>query len=233
MNSYELSRLWFDWCFENPEKINPNHSALYFFIIEHCNRLGWKEKFGLPMQMAKDAIGISNYRTYSKTFEDLVSWGFIIVYQKSKNQYSANIVGIAQNTIATTKALDIAMQKHSQKQVHGIVGIDKPNNIEHITLNNIFNFKDSLIDFGFEKKLVDDWLKVRKTKKATNTETAFRKFIEQVKMSNEPVNEILELCIEKSWSGFKSEWLDNLKNEKEKSSAKKEIQVSGDLIHTN
>lgn len=22
MNSYELSRAWFDWCFENPEKIN-------------------------------------------------------------------------------------------------------------------------------------------------------------------------------------------------------------------
>lgn len=50
MNGYELSRKWFDWCFENPEKINPNHSAMYFFIIEHCNRLGWKDKFGLPTE---------------------------------------------------------------------------------------------------------------------------------------------------------------------------------------
>lgn len=132
MNSYELSRSWFNWCFENPEKINPNHSALYFFIIEHCNRLGWKEKFGLPMEMCKDAIGIKNYRTYIKTFNDLIEWGFIELVQKSKNQYSSNIIAIVKNTKAHTKALDKAMQKHSQKhsqkQGKSIVGIDKPYN---------------------------------------------------------------------------------------------------------
>jgi hypothetical protein len=157
MNSYELSRNWFDWCFDNPEKISPNHSAMYFFIIEHCNRLGWKEKFGLPMEMTKDAIGIKNYRTFSNTFNDLVEWGFINVIQKSKNQYSSNIIAIVKNakadTKANAKALDKAIQKQSQKQVHGIVGIDKPNNLITIepnnniskeilyTENNIFSFE--------------------------------------------------------------------------------------------
>jgi hypothetical protein len=129
MNSYELSRAWFDWCFENPEKISPNHTAMYFFIIEHCNRLGWKEKFGLPMEMTKDAIGIKNYKTYSKTFNDLVEFGFIKVYQKSKNQYSADIIALVKNTKAPTKALTKATLKHSEKQVQSIVGIDKPNNL--------------------------------------------------------------------------------------------------------
>lgn len=132
MNSYELSRTWFNWCFENPEKINPNHTAMYFFIIEHCNRLGWKEKFGLPMEMTKDAIGIKNYRTYSNTLNDLIEWKFITLIQKSKNQYSSNIIAIAKNTKASIKALDKAMQKHSQKQVHDIVCIDKP--INNITI---------------------------------------------------------------------------------------------------
>ena len=109
MNSYELSRKWFDWCFENPEKISTNHSAMYFFIIEHCNRLGWKSKFGLPMEMTKDAIGMKNYRTYTKTFNDLVEWGFIDIVQKSKNQYSSCIIAIVKNTKATTKALDKAL----------------------------------------------------------------------------------------------------------------------------
>lgn len=114
MNSYELSKNWFNWCFENPEKIRPNHTALYFYIVDQCNRLGWKEKFGLPMQMAKDAIGISNYRTYAKTFEDLTNWGFIQVYQKSKNQHSATVIGIAKNT------------KAIQKQSQSTVGVYKP-----------------------------------------------------------------------------------------------------------
>lgn len=96
----------------------------------------------------------------------------------------------------------------------------------------IFSFKNSLIEFGFEKNLVEDWLKVRKTKKATNTETAFKKFINQVKLSNISINEILELCVAKSWSGFEAEWLDNLKNEKEKSSAEKEKPLAGRMTET-
>ena len=136
-NSYELSRNWFDWCFENPEKINTNHTALYFFIIEHCNRLGWKEKFGLPMEMTKDALGISNYRTYSKTFNDLSDWGFIKVIEKSKNQYSATIIAIVKNTKANTKALSKATQKHDTKQGNSIVCIDKPINLITNKPNNL------------------------------------------------------------------------------------------------
>lgn len=129
LNGYELSRNWFDWCFENPEKINPNHTAMYFFIIEHCNRLGWKEKFGLPSQMTMDAIGISNYKTFAKTFADLIEWGFVKLIQKSQNQYSANIVALVKNTKAHTKALTKASLKHVQKQVQTIVDINKPINL--------------------------------------------------------------------------------------------------------
>lgn len=126
LNIFELMKDWFDFCFENPELVNSNHSAMYFFILSHSNRLGWKSKFGLPMQMTMDAIGIKNYRTFSNTFRDLTDWGFISLLQKSVNQYSANVIGLVKNTKATTKALSKATQKHSQKQVHGIVGIIKP-----------------------------------------------------------------------------------------------------------
>ena len=91
MNSYELSRNYFDWCFENPEKINPNHTAIYFFAIEHCNRLGWKKKFGFPSQMTMDALGIKKHQTYIKYFNDLCEWGFFQLIEKSKNQYSSSI----------------------------------------------------------------------------------------------------------------------------------------------
>ena len=139
MNGYELSRKWFDWSFENPEKISPNHSALYFFAIEHCNRLGWRKKFGFPTEMAKDAIGIKSYNTYIKTLNDLVNWGFIEMIEISKNQYSSNIIAIVKNTKAHTKALDKALskhiQKHSTKHSQSTVSIDKQ-------LNNITRNKE-------------------------------------------------------------------------------------------
>jgi len=129
MNGYELSRKWFDWSFENPEKISPNHSALYFFAIEHCNRLGWREKFGFPTEMAKDAIGIKSYTTYIRTLNDLVDWGFIKMIERSKNQYSSNIIALTNFDKALDKALDKAIVKQLVKQeestCESIVSIDK------------------------------------------------------------------------------------------------------------
>ena len=78
---------------------------------------------------------------------------------------------------------------------------------------HIFSFEQSLLKYGFDKHLVTDWLKVRKTKKATNTETAFKNFIFEIEQRNCNINEILEICVEKSWSGFKWTWYDNLKQQ--------------------
>ena len=116
INSYDLSRNWFNFCFDNPEKISPNHTAIYFFAIEHCNRLGWKEKFGFPTQMAMDAIGIKKHQTYIKYFYDLVDWGFFKLVQRSKNQYSSNIITLVSAAPKKGKALDKAIIKHRAKQ---------------------------------------------------------------------------------------------------------------------
>lgn len=136
MNSYELSRAFCNWAFENPEKIKPIHYAIYFFTIEHCNRLGWKEKFGLPSQMVMEAIGVKNWRTYSEGLKDVVEFGFIKLIETSKNQYSSNIVAIVNftkaDTEATTKALDKALSKHSTKQRQSTVSIDKQITIEQL-----------------------------------------------------------------------------------------------------
>ena len=139
MNSYELSRSFTDWCFANPEKVKPIHYAIYFFAIEHCNRLGWKDKFGSPSQMVMEAIGVKNWRTYSNGLDELVEFGFIEMVEISKNQYSSNIIAIVKNTKAHTKALDKALskhiQKHSTKHSQSTVSIDKQ-------LNNITKNKE-------------------------------------------------------------------------------------------
>ena len=150
MNSYELSRNWFNYCFDNPEKVKPSHTAVYFFSIEHCNRLGWKEKFGFPSQMVMEAVGIKNWRTYSKVLNDLVDFGFIKMIEISKNQYSSNIIAIVKNTKAPTKALDKALQKHSTKQGQSTVSIDKQLNKEQVTTISVETF---LLWFNKKKEL--------------------------------------------------------------------------------
>lgn len=215
LNVYNLSRNWFDWCFENPEKISPNHSAMYFFIIEHCNRLGWKDKFGLPTTMVKDAIGIKNFRTYTNTLNDLVSWGFIKMIEKSKNQYSSNIIAIVKNTKASTKALDKALQKHSQKHCKSIVSIDKQDTIIQDTilpldipvrnLSQVDLFLTTIPEDWFTP--VSLWLKYKKEKKQeyksqTSLDMMFNKL---KKLSENNVSDAIEMvedAISKNYAGF-------------------------------
>lgn len=153
MTSYELSRNYFDWCFENPEKISPNHTAIYFFAIEHCNRLGWRDKFGFPTQMAMDAIGIKKNQTYTRYLNELVDFGFIKMVQKSTNQYSANIISLISAKPKNGKALDKAIVRHGVKQTESIgqsnSTIDKP-----ITNNNITSKPtiEEFVSYALENK---------------------------------------------------------------------------------
>ena len=157
-NSYELSRAWFDFCFENPEKIKPNHTAVYFFAIEHCNRLAWKEKFGFPSSMAMEAVGIKSYNTYIKTLHDLVEWGFIFMVQRSKNQYSSNIISLTYALSKNNKALEKALIKHATKQsestvqstVQSIDSINKQYNNKQdnkVTKQTCYSFDDFFQDY--------------------------------------------------------------------------------------
>ena len=129
MTGYERTRIWFNFCFEHPEKVKPIHHALYLYTVEMNNRFGWKEKFGLPTDSTMEVLGIKHYKTYTKALNDLIDWGFISLIQKSKNQFTANIIALTKNTKAITKALDKAILLQSQ----GSVSIDKQLNNE--TLN--------------------------------------------------------------------------------------------------
>ncbi len=172
LTGYELSRNWFDFCFDNTELIKPAHTALYFFAIEHCNRMGWKTKFGFPTQMAMEAVGIKNYKTYINTLNDLIDWGFIKLVSRSKNQYSATVIGMVKNTKALSKALSKAVSKHAQKHSgsigQSIVSIDKPKNLEPKNLEpknegrprNLGDLKDY-----FFEKIQDQLAAERESKK--------------------------------------------------------------------
>lgn len=130
MTGYELSRSWFDFCFDNPEKVKPIHSAIYFFAIEHCNRLGWKEKFGFPTKMTMDAIGVKKYNTYILALRDLEEWCFVKMIEKSKNQYSSNIIAIYQNG----KALICA--SHQEYKADGSASNLRYTALDKAVLNN-------------------------------------------------------------------------------------------------
>lgn len=160
MNGYELSRQWWDFAFANPEKVKPLHGALYFFAVEHCNRLGWKRKFGLPTEMAKEALGVKSWHTYINAFNDLIDWGFFELIERSKNQYSSNIIALSKFDETIDKALDKALSRHGSKQLQSTD--QRTDSIYKLITNNLKPITDNYAKF---EKFVKDLSKDEKSDK--------------------------------------------------------------------
>ncbi|MCF0074014.1 hypothetical protein LZD49_26265 [Dyadobacter sp. CY261] len=132
MNSYEFTRAWFDFAFENTDVVSGNHTGVYLWNVELNNRLGWVKKFASPASQAMMANGIKSYNTYKKIFSDLVQWGFIEVVQESKNQHSACIIALSNFDKALDNALDKALTTHLTKQGDALSFFDNAD-AEHLT----------------------------------------------------------------------------------------------------
>jgi hypothetical protein len=98
----------------------------------------------------------------------------------------------------------------------------------------VFNFKNSFIDLGVEKQILEDWLVVRKLKKSSNTQTSFESFVSEVKKTNLSINEAVRICASNSWSGFKKSWIED-KNEIKETKQESKLATWGmsNLINKN
>lgn len=86
--------------------------------------------------------------------------------------------------------------------------IDKSLPRTHTRAKAAFDFRAALIGIGVTAQVADDWLAVRRTKRATNTETAFRSIAAQIEKSGKPADDCIRLAAEQSWSGFRASWMD-------------------------
>lgn len=147
---YKLTRTWFDFKFENPGKIKASHTELYFYIIDLWNRLGQKEKFGLPTAVTMECLGIGSYNTYKRNLNDLIDFGFILLIQESKNQHQSKVIALSKFDKATDKALDKAHIKATDKATDDI---DKQYNNEQKNNNIINNNNEIIQNFNFSEVL--------------------------------------------------------------------------------
>jgi len=98
---------------------------------------------------------------------------------------------------------------------------EQPTDNQQVTTNNkvkkenkeINTFEASLFEYGFNPELIKQWLIIRKQKKSVNSEIAFKGFIREVEKSHLTKDEILQLCIEKSWKGFEASWVEKPKQQ--------------------
>lgn len=133
---------------------------------------------------------------------------------EKRKEYDAAASATASATAnATANATALPLENENENENRIIIELETKNK-----KGAKFNFKKSLIDFGFYEGLVNDWLDVRKNKKLTNSQTAFKllesEFLKCENELNIDRNTALKHSVENSWGGFKSDWIKNeqLKN---------------------
>lgn len=144
MNGYELTRDWFDFRFENPDKCKPIHTELYIYIIDQWNRLGQVNKFGLPTQYTMQVLNINSYNTFKTALDKLVEFGFIHLVSESKNQHQSRVVALSKNDKASSKALDKANANTLYKAIYKAPDtiIEQKNNTEQQTKEDMSSKPD-------------------------------------------------------------------------------------------
>ena len=113
------------------------------------------------------------------------------------------------------KAYGFCLSKYQSKSISKIEANSENENEIDIDIDNDneynikkFSFLKELLSIGVERNIAEEWIKVRKNKKLTQTETAFRKTKKEIEKSGLSANDCITLCVERSWGGFKAEWIE-------------------------
>lgn len=97
--------------------------------------------------------------------------------------------------------LDIGTQKKAKQEP-----INNNQNKE-VAIAPVFNFKCALLEFGANPSDLDNWMAIRKKKKAINSEQALKVFLTEVKKARISVHDAVKKCSEKQWKGFEASWI--------------------------
>lgn len=119
MNTYLISKAFFEKIYDIPEA-KPPDIALFFYIIDLANRLGWPKHVPLKTDVTLASIKVGNRKTLKRSLENLNNWRIIEIISWAKNQYDAtNIVRIKCFDIKA-KALSKAVQMQSQNTAESL-----------------------------------------------------------------------------------------------------------------
>lgn len=77
-----------------------------------------------------------------------------------------------------------------------------------------FMFKNALISLGVKPQTADDWIKVRKAKRAAQTETAFKTVASQIKLVMDEygvtADDVVRIAVERNWQGLMARFYENI-----------------------
>ena len=180
------------------------NELIVFAVINGFSQNG-NGSFHGSLAALQEMCGISSRQTITDILKSLVDKGFI-----NKTEVTLNGVKNISYSVCPKNGQGVQkMDRGCPKNGHIYI---KDINISPTEINNKgmrFDFKKSLIEIGVSPEVAEDWLQVRKAKRASNTETAFRRIKNEIDKSGLSANECITIAVARSWQGFQADWVTN------------------------
>jgi hypothetical protein len=166
----------------------------------------------IKQQLKRDLVkyeGVKDKKSIAGREGNLKRWHVDLYDDYQKEIYTLEAAEIIAKDRKASHTDKVPSHPIAKIAVNDTVNVNDNDNVKEnkdIKKPTAFSFYNSLIELGATKQLSNEWLAIRKVKKATNSETAFKAFKIQVEKTKATVNEILELCVINSWKGYNHEW---------------------------
>ena len=135
-------------------------------------------------------------------------------WKKERNKIK-DISAVESNCESNANALRDECEGNANQQplTNNHKPITNINNIGESNKPTRFMFKKELLSLGCDGEVVEDYMALRKTKKASNSKIAFDGLIREQQKSGMDLNSVIRLCIEKGWRGFDASWVSKPANQ--------------------
>ena len=191
-------------------------------LIVRCTLGYQRENYPISHSVFLENTGIKRKETVIDAIQELEQLKIIFVdrsthintYFLTLDQYEKTVMVLKNrtNSNSTEKPYQQGTEKPQLNSTEKPYTYKERKKKENNNIKNQekFSFAQELKNLGADDQLIKDWLIVRKTKKASNTETAFTGFKKQLEKTSIDLNTILKICIDRDWKGFNASWLQNV-----------------------
>lgn len=158
-------------------------------------------------------LGISETNA-SKALNSLIKKGYVVV---EKFDGRRRYIMAKQNNNNKADLSISTMQDCQKRQYTNTNTIKEEENKKDksFLLKKGFDFLAALLGIGIEEQIAKDWMKIRTSKKASDSETAFKQLhtaLETIKRThNVSFNEAISICVTNGWYGCKPSYFDNIR----------------------
>ena len=176
-----------------------SHSELKCYLCVLRKTKGWnKEEDAISVSQFMKVTGLSNKAVISAC-ESLVEREIL---ERKSGDRNTGIYSIKTYKTATSEK---SSPVTSEKSSHTINNIK--NNIQNTNKKNTKKSAlDLLADFGITGQLADDFIVLRKAKKAPITETALKGYQSEADKAGISICEAVAIAIKRNWQGFNADW---------------------------